>query len=122
MIRRPPRSTLFPYTTLFRSWARARKCWAASTAPSLRSRSRADRADTPSVCRSVVCWVMYGVRKTGTDASDEGARRLLDHLGDQEQAALDGRCAALVGVALVGLAGNVLAQTQGNVLDGGDRM
>src|SRR5437764_2821207 len=33
MIRRPPRSTLFPYTTLFRSlkaiaqWARARKVW-----------------------------------------------------------------------------------------------
>src|SRR5947208_7023082 len=24
MIRRPPRSTLFPYTTLFRSWSR---CW-----------------------------------------------------------------------------------------------
>src|SRR3712207_7710665 len=24
MIRRPPRSTLFPYTTLFRSWSRAR--------------------------------------------------------------------------------------------------
>src|SRR5437763_11350916 len=23
MLRRPPRSTLFPYTTLFRSWARA---------------------------------------------------------------------------------------------------
>src|SRR3712207_8432815 len=25
MIRRPPRSTLFPYTTLFRSWANARR-------------------------------------------------------------------------------------------------
>src|SRR3712207_9430150 len=25
MIRRPPRSTLFPYTTLFRSWARTRR-------------------------------------------------------------------------------------------------
>src|SRR3712207_8849738 len=25
MIRRPPRSTLFPYTTLFRSWAREHK-------------------------------------------------------------------------------------------------
>src|SRR3712207_8299505 len=25
MIRRPPRSTLFPYTTLFRSWAGS--CW-----------------------------------------------------------------------------------------------
>src|SRR3712207_8163823 len=25
MIRRPPRSTLFPYTTLFRSWAKQKK-------------------------------------------------------------------------------------------------
>src|SRR2546429_5441172 len=25
MIRRPPRSTLFPYTTLFRSWAQAQQ-------------------------------------------------------------------------------------------------
>src|SRR5437899_7614649 len=25
MLRRPPRSTLFPYTTLFRSWAKAEK-------------------------------------------------------------------------------------------------
>src|SRR2546425_9454799 len=28
MIRRPPRSTLFPYTTLFRSWAAASTPWA----------------------------------------------------------------------------------------------
>src|SRR2546422_7078603 len=27
MIRRPPRSTLFPYTTLFRSPAHGRTCW-----------------------------------------------------------------------------------------------
>src|SRR2546430_5886125 len=27
MIRRPPRSTLFPYTTLFRSWASERVQW-----------------------------------------------------------------------------------------------
>src|SRR5260370_18305118 len=26
MIRRPPRSTLFPYTTLFRSWVTAKWC------------------------------------------------------------------------------------------------
>src|SRR5690349_24217842 len=26
MIRRPPRSTLFPYTTLFRSWIRSAHC------------------------------------------------------------------------------------------------
>src|SRR5258707_12026789 len=35
MIRRPPRSTLFPYTTLFRSWAR-RKWDAYSRVPFLR--------------------------------------------------------------------------------------
>src|SRR3712207_9094832 len=28
MIRRPPRSTLFPYTTLFRSWKRPEDVWA----------------------------------------------------------------------------------------------
>src|SRR5258706_7657940 len=27
MIRRPPRSTLFPYTTLFRSWRRESRPW-----------------------------------------------------------------------------------------------
>src|SRR2546430_8606502 len=27
MIRRPPRSTLFPYTTLFRSWSSAFSCF-----------------------------------------------------------------------------------------------
>src|SRR5260370_9000970 len=29
MIRRPPRSTLFPYTTLFRSWSDAIDAWQA---------------------------------------------------------------------------------------------
>src|SRR2546427_5816546 len=36
MIRRPPRSTLFPYTTLFRSWTRpnsTRHCFMAWTLP-----------------------------------------------------------------------------------------
>src|SRR2546430_13657493 len=38
MIRRPPRSTLFPYTTLFRSW----KLYAAATSCSLRDAHRED--------------------------------------------------------------------------------
>src|SRR3712207_7944364 len=44
MIRRPPRSTLFPYTTLFRSAASWRSC-----APTLRSTSsgRSTRRWTP---------------------------------------------------------------------------
>src|SRR5215203_6393364 len=42
MIRRPPRSTLFPYTTLFRSRGRARGCRHArgSRGPVPRSRDR----------------------------------------------------------------------------------
>src|SRR5258708_27036488 len=35
MIRRPPRSTLFPYTTLFRSWLGARRCFRADAVLSL---------------------------------------------------------------------------------------
>src|SRR2546428_6664671 len=33
MIRRPPRSTLFPYTTLFRSWSHASKSIRSPEAP-----------------------------------------------------------------------------------------
>src|SRR6266542_6297659 len=33
MIRRPPRSTLFPYTTLFRSRARGRRWWRRGRCP-----------------------------------------------------------------------------------------
>src|SRR5258707_5822856 len=39
MIRRPPRSTLFPYTTLFRSRGRPPSCPAAGT-PRIRCRGR----------------------------------------------------------------------------------
>src|SRR2546428_2662945 len=45
MIRRPPRSTLFPYTTLFRS-SILRERWGASRLPSLRSALRG--LDPPS--------------------------------------------------------------------------
>src|SRR2546426_7329559 len=49
MIRRPPRSTLFPYTTLFRSWVRfarlVRPCRAGRD--SARNRRQAERRDQP---------------------------------------------------------------------------
>src|SRR3989442_8276874 len=44
MIRRPPRSTLFPYTTLFRSPARADRGGAASPAPALPAGGTPSRA------------------------------------------------------------------------------
>src|SRR2546427_6967613 len=41
MIRRPPRSTLFPYTTLFRSWRcrprRSKECWIRSATAARRA-------------------------------------------------------------------------------------
>src|SRR5205085_8227715 len=49
MIRRPPRSTLFPYTTLFRSGAKAGRRRAAAAAPIEHLRPRtADIADRKS--------------------------------------------------------------------------
>src|SRR6185436_20797991 len=41
MIRRPPRSTLFPYTTLFRSW-RATPCSASGGTPACGRTSRSE--------------------------------------------------------------------------------
>src|ERR1017187_4639980 len=47
MIRRPPRSTLFPYTTLFRSGFGPAMCCAASRTPCRRNRMlRRDRKST----------------------------------------------------------------------------
>src|SRR3982751_3525784 len=48
MIRRPPRSTLFPYTTLFRSHVdtRAARCIAANRASATRAAMKGDRKST----------------------------------------------------------------------------
>src|SRR5471032_3550147 len=56
MIRRPPRSTLFPYTTLFRSpWAGARWCQCGARAPTRLRRSEEHTSELQShhdlVCR-----------------------------------------------------------------------
>src|SRR5260370_14859990 len=47
MIRRPPRSTLFPYTTLFRSWSTA-------PTPMIRTR-RLGRPSSTLGCASATC-------------------------------------------------------------------
>src|SRR2546422_3005149 len=51
MIRRPPRSTLFPYTTLFRSRDLARAGEVAEPVGRLVRRGAAKRADDPDVGR-----------------------------------------------------------------------
>src|SRR5256885_11323508 len=57
MIRRPPRSTLFPYTTLFRSGTPKRQRWAlrpregAVATQGLAAQGGRARAENPSRCR-----------------------------------------------------------------------
>src|SRR3712207_8054496 len=53
MIRRPPRSTLFPYTTLFRSAGLAAQVERPRAEPVLRAGQRPDRADLRGVAREV---------------------------------------------------------------------
>src|SRR5947207_11407036 len=48
MIRRPPRSTLFPYTTLFRSQVASISATIASTSASLETSARTARASPPA--------------------------------------------------------------------------
>src|SRR3712207_4410984 len=55
MIRRPPRSTLFPYTTLFRS--RATKFFHSGSHPTLRLRTREGYELTGSLNHPVLCLV-----------------------------------------------------------------
>src|SRR6266571_2146095 len=87
MIRRPPRSTLFPYTTLFRS--RATTAIARTWRAALRWRWRRDRKSTRlnsshmSISYAVFCLkkkkitdraVLYRVKQPGERSLDNGAQ------------------------------------------------
>src|SRR5256885_12230277 len=71
MIRRPPRSTLFPYTTLFRSRSRAalrahaRPVHAARRRASLRARSEEHTSELQSPC-NLVCRLLLEKKKKQT--------------------------------------------------------
>src|SRR6266487_4839456 len=84
MIRRPPRSTLFPYTTLFRSAPAPRLARWARCSPKSGPR-RSDRKSTrlnsshPSISYAVFC-----LKKKKTDILTEHLERLWqcpDHIG-----------------------------------------
>src|SRR5258706_10163788 len=67
MIRRPPRSTLFPYTTLFRSYGRAFKPTQARLHPIHISRSYRKIASNSSNLR----WTWVSPSTRGTDRRSE---------------------------------------------------
>src|SRR6185295_15751117 len=67
MIRRPPRSTLFPYTTLFRSsrspWPSAATRWGASSAAAHAARSEEHTSELQSR-QYLVCRLLLEKKKT----------------------------------------------------------
>src|SRR6266487_1244185 len=69
MIRRPPRSTLFPYTTLFRSRRAARLVLSAFTRACRHARTDVDRFPCDQLRR---LWVSPG--PGGSDRRGDGAR------------------------------------------------
>src|SRR2546428_12411345 len=79
MIRRPPRSTLFPYTTLFRSAGDARHCQAASldtvTPRDPDTVSQRDTEDAPAMRREPhVELAKNGKKQTRRFDTDPGRR------------------------------------------------
>src|SRR5437016_12100626 len=66
MIRRPPRSTLFPYTTLFRSWGRSRHQPIAATATARQQRAAQRSEEHTSELQSLtnlVCRLLLEKKK-----------------------------------------------------------
>src|SRR5256885_12325437 len=66
MIRRPPRSTLFPYTTLFRSYGRSSApCWPLTRSEPSPSRSRSEEhtSELQSPC-NLVCRLLLEKKRT----------------------------------------------------------
>src|SRR2546425_3135741 len=75
MIRRPPRSTLFPYTTLFRSldiagtaWLDEQKPWAAKGASGVAVRSEEHTSELQSLAY-LVCRLLLEKKKKKTKSS-----------------------------------------------------
>src|SRR5256885_15055026 len=72
MIRRPPRSTLFPYTTLFRSWPGPRRCRGTrarrAAAGRARTRSEEHTSELQSPC-NLVCRLLLEKKKKHSERS-----------------------------------------------------
>src|SRR5256885_6260993 len=73
MIRRPPRSTLFPYTTLFRSRHWALRLWAARYTVSLRGTREKEPRDRKSTrlnsSHLVISYAVFCLKKKKTNGT-----------------------------------------------------
>src|SRR6266496_5878231 len=66
MIRRPPRSTLFPYTTLFRSWRPRWRVLSAGTAGWSRTARSEEHTSELQSRRDLVCRLLLEKKKNNT--------------------------------------------------------
>src|SRR2546430_10178422 len=82
MIRRPPRSTLFPYTTLFRSRAR---CWSRCYRPQARRGGLAEKVDE----RARLSWRSEEHTSELQSQSNLVCRLLLEKKKDESKQASD---------------------------------
>src|SRR5437667_4609518 len=82
MIRRPPRSTLFPYTTLFRSLGAALPLTFAAGKP-LKCESRSgpvvQRVDTTDESGTIWFWLLRVYRRVNQNRSEEHTSELQSH-------------------------------------------
>src|SRR5258708_8141867 len=86
MIRRPPRSTLFPYTTLFRSWLTPLNagCWLPPVEVLLAARAHARSEEHTSELQSpdhLVCRLLLEKKKTQTPHGTHQLARSHDNSG-----------------------------------------
>src|SRR2546430_12620896 len=86
MIRRPPRSTLFPYTTLFRSACPQTACgsaWTAAACPSSafpwRRRSEEHRSELQSQS-NLVCRLLLEKKKSKSEIDSSERRYIVDRV------------------------------------------
>src|SRR5438046_7955383 len=99
MIRRPPRSTLFPYTTLFRSWSAARMTSRSGRSNSGRRKSASRRSEEHTSelqsLTNLVCRLLLEKKKVHLGGRGERAPPTVD--ADPQDAAQDDRRATRQG-------------------------
>src|SRR2546430_12398266 len=91
MIRRPPRSTLFPYTTLFRSWSTVRIGTAPDTggasSPTMISRRSEEHTSELQSQSNLVCRLLLEKKKNGEHEVRPGPQEGEQPHGDRGVAA-----------------------------------
>src|SRR2546430_11380044 len=90
MIRRPPRSTLFPYTTLFRSQTVGRALhWMGSTFPTISKNASPDRKSTRlNSSHSQISYAVFCLKKKNIEMDRPLCKDLLSlvsHAYNQDQ-------------------------------------